>query len=574
MITLTPEQIETLTDDEKKTYEKLLTEQLLDRSPLDMACVLDPNTKRLPHQELINETVTAFCQYRLYDDGPGPEPQMYYSLLGEDDKLKTFPALDINHVPFSDPDIYDYWYARPGDPLDRVKLRLGIAVPPRHGKSFLVSEWLPLWFARVSDNPDVVLATYSDDFAEQEWGVKARNKLVEYKDKLGYSVKNGHKSAAARQHLTNGGQFRFVGAGGAITGTGFQLGIIDDPFKNQDDALSQAERTRKGNWYGSTWTSRKTKKNEIIPLEIMMFTRWNLDDLSGRYVYNEDGTVNDEWFMLHLPALAVEEDDPLGRRLGQALCPQIMTRAELLAKKEEDPEWFACLYQGSPQSESDDGFGNFKYYSRTTEAGEEGFRLPDGTFYSDLDCVFYETVDLAATVKSRSDWSVIGLWAYHRDSGNLFLVKIVRERIESDTHPDWLTKHHDRRAKYMGIEDRTYGTTAIQALTRRGSFPVKSLKADRDKYARAIPAMDMCKQQRVWHPAGEPAWLLPYEAELLAGLTVAKHDDQIDVFAYAALEVQSLPAPVAKAVKPELTIEEKCWQQVERRQKFARRRRL
>lgn len=568
---LSAEQLAVLTEEERGQYYKLLERELIYASPLDLACVLNPGTQRRPHQEMINDTVVALCRYRLYADGPGPASSLYYSITDyETQKVTIYPALGMEQVPFNDPDLDEYWFAHPNDPHNRVILRLGIAVPPRHGKSFLVSEYLPIWYALENPGADVVLATYSDDFAQDEWGVKCRDKLVDHGDLLGLEVRGGSRAPSKRQRLTDGTQFRFVGAGGSITGTGYQLGIIDDPFKNQDDALSEAERNRKGNWYGSTWTSRKTKDDGVIPIEIMMFTRWHEDDLAGRYVYDDDGNVKPDWYMLHLPALAVDDDDVLGRRAGQALCPQVMTRVELERLRKEDPVWFASLYQGAPSAGEDGQFGNYRYYKRGKHLNEEGFYDDEGLFYPDLDCVFFETVDLAATISSRSDWSVISLWSYHRESEYLFLVNVVRERVESDTHPAWLTRHHDRRAKFMGIESKTFGITAIQSLRKQGSFVVKELKADRDKVARSIPAADLCRAGRVHHPSSAP-WLLKYESELNAGLVTSKHDDQIDTFGYAASEIENLPRYMPPPVPKELTTEEKCWRQVEKKQKRRRR---
>lgn len=576
---LTEEELSVLTPKELKAYEQLLLREVAGKSPLELACYLAPETRRYPHVEMLDEMLVALVEYRLYASGPGPESRLYYTILDWDSQEETvYPALDMDSVPWEDNDLGEVFYAHPEDPSDKVILRLGIAMPPRHGKSYMVSEWLPLWYWLRYPDRDMALATYNDDFATSEWGLKLRQKLNEFGPKLGLILRGGERAATDNMRLETEdgrmlGRMKFVGAGGTLTGIGWGLGIIDDPFKNQEDAMSEAIRRNKANWYTSTWRSRRTKKNGMIPVEIMMFTRWHEEDLAGQFVYNEDGSVKDDWYMLHIPALAVDDDDPLGRRPGEALQPRIMTVKELMKVRDEDPTWFAALYQGDPRSLAAGMFGEFQRFRTGKREGRPAF-IFDGGYVLEEDCVFFETIDLAATLKTYSDYSVIMLVAWHRETQQMFVVNIVRERIEAATHNEWVMQHHDPRAVFTGVENRTYGQSVIQFFQRNTQhrINVRPLSADQDKVARAIPVADMSKAGRVF-VKDDLTHLAAFENECNLFPTSGKHDDMVDTLAYAGIESGKLPVPF-KRVFREKTIEEKCYDQIERRRRQGGRSRL
>jgi len=564
---LTDKEIDLLSPGEQKRYRQLLLRHIGSQSPLDLACALAPDTRRYPHVEMLNDHIVALVEYRLYEDGPGEPSCLYYTLQDyKSGEQSTLEAADVDDVPYDDPDMVEYFYARPGDPKDRVKLRLGIAMPPRHGKSYMVSEWLPLWYWLRYPQNAIALATYSDEFASSEWGVKLRDKLMEYGPTLGLNLRGGERAPANNPRLESGGRMKLVGIGGALTGFGFQLGLIDDPFKNQDEATSHAVRKAKADWYSSTFATRKTKLRGVIPVEIMMFTRWHEDDIAGRFVYNEDGTVNSEWFMLHLPALAIE-NDPLSRRLGDPLCPQIMTRDELVSQRTLDPTWFASLYQGMPAVEDGGTFGSFNYFTTGIREGRAVYLHGDDDPVFVDECVRFETVDLAATKKSYSDYSVIGLFDWHRPSQTLYMVDRVKERVESDTHTKWLQRHHDPKAVFVGVESMTFGLTVLQHFRRVGGISVRALKADRDKVSRAIPAADLNRRGGLMLPA-RAGWLHDFESEC-AVFPNGRHDDQVDVLSYAVIEALKLPAPIRR-VQEELSHDEKGWRQIERNRRRRR----
>src|SRR5262249_50256619 len=114
--------------------------------------------------------------------------------------------------------------------------------------------------------------------------------------------------------IKGGGSYRAAGVGGGVTGRGADLLIIDDPGRSRDDANSEAFRERVWDWYTNDMRTRLEPGGAIILIQ----TRWHEDALAGRILKSADGP---NWTVVSLPAEA-EEDDPLGREVGAALCPE------------------------------------------------------------------------------------------------------------------------------------------------------------------------------------------------------------------------------------------------------------
>lgn len=223
--------------------------------------------------------------------------------------------------------------------LDRITRgeidRLMLFVPPRHGKSSMVTVRYPVW--RLERQPDlrVIVGAYNQTlvnrFSRQARRI-AQNRLE--LDPERYAVEEWQTSA--------GGTFRAVGVGGGVTGQGGDLIIIDDPVKSREEAESETYRDKVYDWYTDDLFTRREPGAAIVLIQ----TRWHEDDLAGRILASEDGP---NWTVINLPAEA-EEDDPLGREVGAALCPE---RYDLPALAEIRRVLglysYAALYQQRPQ---------------------------------------------------------------------------------------------------------------------------------------------------------------------------------------------------------------------------------
>ena len=228
-----------------------------------------------------------------------------------------------------------------------------VSMPPRYGKSELVSRYTPPWFLTVWPNKNVILTSYEADFAA-EWGQKARSLYGEHTPGMtGYRL-DPESSARTRWDIvdpngkTTGGGMRTAGVMGPITGKGAHLLIIDDPVKNADEAESPVYRERAWKWFQSTAYSRLEPGGGLILVQ----TRWNVDDLAGRLSDRlTTGQFGDVTYrIINFPALAVETpEDALGRKPDQCLWPWRYSQKRVEQKRDAlSPYWWSCLYQGNP----------------------------------------------------------------------------------------------------------------------------------------------------------------------------------------------------------------------------------
>jgi predicted phage terminase large subunit-like protein len=221
---------------------------------------------------------------------------------------------------------------------------LVIEAPPRHGKSELISRYLPAWYLGVYPDRRVILAGYGATFA-RSWGRKARALLLEHgRGWFGIEVSRDQWAASDWGLRGREGGMLTAGVGGPLTGRGAHLLIVDDPVKNSDQARSPTIRDHQWDWWQSTASTRL----EPGGCAIIIATRWHHDDLSGRLIRaarTGDGTLIRR---LRLPAIA-EENDPLGRAPGEALWPERWPIARLeKLRVEKEAEWWQALYQQRP----------------------------------------------------------------------------------------------------------------------------------------------------------------------------------------------------------------------------------
>lgn len=405
--------------------------------------------------------------------------------------------------------------------------RLAIFMPPRHGKSELTSRYFPSWFLGRNPGKRLLLASYEHDFASQ-WGRKIRD-LVEDKGPayFGVNVRQDSRAADRWEIKDHAGGMQCAGIGGPLTGKGAHVLLIDDPVKDAQEANSETIRDRNWDWYRSAAYTRLEPGGAIILIQ----TRWHEDDLAGRTL-NHAKETGERWTILNLPALA-EPGDLLGRDEGAALWPERYDREALLGIKRDVGSYFwSALYQQRPQPAEGGTFKRswFRYWQ------------PDGELYlltgrpvAKKHCRRFGTVDLAYKEKQEADYTVIAAWAV-TPKQELILLDVHRERMEGPKLVPAIKRMVERfDLSYVGIEEVAAQALVIQQA-RKDKLTVKALRADTDKVSRAIPASVRCEAGQVYFPESAP-WLDAFEAELL-GFPKATHDDQVDVLAYAAIEVQ------------------------------------
>ena len=222
---------------------------------------------------------------------------------------------------------------------------LVVSMPPQHGKSELCSKYLPAWFLGRYPDRRVILTSYEADFAAG-WGRKARDLLEHWGHLFGVRV-HRRSGAAARWDLADReGGMTAAGVGGPITGKGAHLLIVDDPIKNDEEARSSTFRQKQWDWWQSVSTTRLRPGALIVVIQ----TRWNRDDLTGRILRQAEETGH-QWRMVKFPALA-EEHDVLGREPGEALWPEVFTRERLESVRTTHTNYYwQALYQQNPVAE-------------------------------------------------------------------------------------------------------------------------------------------------------------------------------------------------------------------------------
>lgn len=424
--------------------------------------------------------------------------------------------------------------------------RLIVTMPPRHGKSELISRYTPAWFLGTFPDKKVMLASYADTFAAQ-WGRKSRELLEEWGPKLwGIRLSTESKGGQQWEIATHNsrranGVMVTAGVGGGLTGKGADLMIIDDPVKNAEEAQSERTREAHHDWWKSTARTRLQAGAGVI----LVMTRWHEDDLCGRLLADQiEG--GDRWEILNLPGIA-EENDILGREVGEPLWPgKDGERFDLdwmqQTKNAMGTYWFTAMYQQRPAPADGMLFkrANFRYYEKhegtnlVTIHGEGAPKIFD-TVYGTK----FTTVDVAASEKEQADYTVASTWLVTVDR-ELLLWDVERVKFEGpDLLPFLRRVYFEQRPSFMGIERLGYGLTIIQELLREG-LPIVRLEPDKDKITRALPACARYEEHRIFHPRGT-GWLDEFESELLV-FPNGKHDDQVDTAAYAALQLPMVAA--------------------------------
>jgi len=229
--------------------------------------------------------------------------------------------------------------------------RIIINCPPRHGKSELISFWTPAWFLDLFPDKRVMLTAYGDAFAA-DWGRKVRNEMAT--NPLCLTKLREDSASASRWHTPQDGGMVTAGVGGAISGRGGDLVILDDPVKNWQEAHSYVHQQRFRDWFTSTLYTRMEPEATMI----VLMTRWNERDPTA-YLLEDHA---DDWIHIRLPALA-EEGDVLGRKAGEPLCPErydVEALTAIRAGATAGP--WAAMYQQAPQE-----FGEGRLYHQFTD---------------------------------------------------------------------------------------------------------------------------------------------------------------------------------------------------------------
>ena len=396
------------------------------------------------------------------------------------------------------------------DALEKVERgeiqRLMIFMPPRHGKSQLVSVHFPAWF--LGRNPDlrVIHASYSS-YLSNRFSRAARNLVREpIYQQFFCGVKPAKDSSSVAAWDIHGARGGFIsaGVGGSITGFGADLAIIDDPVKGATQANSELIRESTKDWYCQDLRTRLEDGGRIVICQ----TRWHEDDLSG-WLLNEMEKGGEKWEVLHLPAI----DDK-----NQPLWPEKYPLSELKKIKRAVGSYaWEALYQGQPMPV---GGGILKRNWFKTCLLENLPKLKQ----------VVTGVDLAVSSKTSADFTValpIGIdW-----EGRYWIFRPYRAQAEwPDARREIIHRAKTASASKIGIEKVAFQTAVIQELRREPSLSgvsVIEVAADKDKITRCLEWSAIAEQGRIYLVDDGSGWHEIFLKECEA-FPRGKNDDQVD----------------------------------------------
>lgn len=261
--------------------------------------------------------------------------------------------------------------------------KIMISVPPRHGKSTLISKNFTSYFLSHFPEEQVILTSHTQYLAS-EFGREIKDIITLYGDKAPIPVQLSTDSKAKNKfHIQNHrGQMIATGSSGTILGFGAGLFVIDDPIKDVEDARSITIQRRLQRWFHGTAMSRLEKRsNGLPPIMVIIAQRLHIGDLQGiikrknnnilsgkealTKLRNGEHIPENTWININLEAICTNpEEDLLGRKEGEALWPQQINTEQLLERKQEIGTYlFNCMYQGVPRIPEGNMFKRYMFYN-------------------------------------------------------------------------------------------------------------------------------------------------------------------------------------------------------------------
>jgi predicted phage terminase large subunit-like protein len=391
--------------------------------------------------------------------------------------------------------------------------RLIINMPPRHTKSEFASYLLPAWFLGNFPHKKVIQTSHTAELAVG-FGRKVRN-LVDsdaYKGVFPDTHLQSDSKAAGRWNTSKGGDYFAIGIGGAVTGKGADILIIDDPHSEQEAALAEINPEiydKTYEWYTSGPRQRLQPGGAII----IVMTRWSKKDLTGQVIKSAAQRDGDEWTVIEFPAILPS---------GNPLWPEFWSVTELQALRNELPnqKWQA-QYMQQPTSDS------------SAIVKREWWQLweEDNPPY----CEFtLQSWDTAFEKHNRADYSACTTWGvfYQEDSAgimqaNIILLNAIRKRMEfPELKRKALEEYREWEPDSIIIEKKASGAPLIYEMRAMG-VPVQEFTPGKgnDKISRLNAVSDIFASGRVWVP--NTRWAEEVVDEV-ASFPGGEHDDYVD----------------------------------------------
>ena len=401
--------------------------------------------------------------------------------------------------------------------------RLIVNMPPRHTKSEFASYLLPSWMVGRNPKLKIIQATHTGELAIR-FGRKAKHLIdsEEYK-KIFITKLQEDSKAAGRWETAQGGEYFAAGVGGAITGRGADLLIIDDPHSEQD-ALSETKLESAYEWYTSGPRQRLQPGAAIV----LVMTRWSTKDLTSMLLKNQKEIKADQWEVVEFPAIM--ED-------GKPMWPEYWNAQELEKVKATLPvaKWNAQWMQHP-----------------TSEEGaiikREWWRKWKHDWIPKLQHVI-QSYDTAFMKKETADFSAITTWGVfflNEDSPlNLILLDSLKGRYEfPELRRRALEQYKYWTPETVIIESKASGLPLTHEL-RQMDIPVVNFTPSRgnDKHVRVNSVAPLFESGIIWAPEQKFAEEVIEEC---AAFPYGDHDDLVDSTTQAIMRFRQggfLPHP-------------------------------
>ena len=395
--------------------------------------------------------------------------------------------------------------------------RLIVNMPPRHTKSEFASYLLPAWMIGNKPSMKIIQATHTADLAI-DFGRKTKNLVDDPKYQELFSTRLQEDSQAAGKWKTEqGGEYFAAGVGGAITGRGADLLIIDDPHKEQDIKKEGGKTFEKAfSWYTSGPRQRLQPGGVIV----VVMTRWSTKDITGELLKSQSEKGSDQWEVVELPALLPD---------GEPVWPEFWKKEELLKTKASIPvsNW------------------NAQYMQAPT--AEEGAILKrewwcdwEQKYPPPLDYIV-QSYDTAFTKKTSSDFSAITTWGVFttEDQGqSIILLNAFKGRYEfPELRRLAYEEYLDWKPDMVIIEAKASGLPLTHEL-RQMDIPVINFTPSRgnDKQSRVNSVAPLFESGKIWAPLHEH--FAQEVVEECASFPFGDHDDYVDSTTQAIMRIR------------------------------------
>ena len=384
--------------------------------------------------------------------------------------------------------------------------RLIVNMPPRHTKSEFASTLLPAWMIGREPKLKIIQTTHTGELAVR-FGRKAKTLIdsPEYQEIFQTRLREDSQ-AAGRWETAQGGEYFAAGVGGAITGRGADLLIIDDPHSEQD-AMNMSALERAYEWYTSGPRQRLQPGGKIV----CVMTRWNTKDLTGILLKNQSEPKSDQWDIVEFPAIMPS---------GKPVWPEYWKLDELESVK-------ASLSLGKWNAQW--------MQNPTSEEGailkREWWRDWDKEHMPRLEHVI-QSYDTAFMKKETADYSAITTWGIFRENedgpAQLLLLDSVKERYEFPELRRVAKEQYDYwQPETVLVEAKASGLPLTYELRNMG-IPVVNYTPSRgnDKHTRVNSVAPLFESGNIWAPLSKQ--FAQEVVEECAAFPYGDHDDLVD----------------------------------------------